>query len=247
MNYKDQIVSKSMMKNKLIFFLLLSIFFSVFSNAQTNIIGTWQIDKIVGVSDSKEYTIVKQKQFSWGNNLRLNFDGTFESRYSAPCGNDCFTSSSGRFIIIDDTHIRFILVSIYYGGWCSENLKSESDLNRDLGIFYIYTDSKSTRLIKSNGVLQEDKDKMLYTQLLKTFDENWKSYDYSWISTKSSTPEEIVKDCIDNRNMVDLSNCKILFSKKEGYGQLFLVQDKEDFHYVLYDDYKKKVSLAYPK
>lgn len=236
----------SIFKDK-VFLLLISMFFSVVSYAQVNLIGTWTIDNLIGIRDLKEYSLVAEKELSFGNNLSLELDGTFSSEYLAECLKDCFASTSGRFIRIDDTHIRFILVNTHYRGWCGKDSKSESDLNKDLGIFYIYKDSGSVRLIESNGILQDDKDKMLYTEMLNTFDKNWKSYDYSWMSIKSKTPEEIVKDCIDNRNGVDLSNCTLLFSKKEDYGKLFLLRHKENFHYVLYDDYNQKVSLAYPR
>lgn len=244
MNYNDVIFSKSIMKNNLVF-LFMSILFSVFSNAQTNIYGTWNVNKIIGVGDYKEYALVAERQFLYGNNVRLNLDGTFESRYSALCGNDCFKSSSGRFIMIDDAHIRFIVADIHFWGWCGEQLKSESDLNRDLGIFYIYKDSKSIRLIESNGVLEDDKNKVLYNKLMDSFD--WRSYDFVWNNTKGNNQEEIIKDCIDSKKLIDFSKCKVVFSKKEKYGDVILVQENSNFHYVIYDDYKKKVSLAYPK
>ena len=243
---KDVIMLRSITKKNVVFYLFVNLFISLFSNAQTNIIGTWKIDKIVGVGDYNEYSLVSQKEFSWGNNLKMELDGTFVSRYLAGCGNDCFTSSSGRFIIIDDAHIRFILVNIDYSGWCGKELKSETDLNRDLGIFYVYKDSKSIRLIKSNGNLQDDKDKMLYTEMLKTFDKNWKAYEYSWVNTNVNIPEEVVKDYLGNK-LIGLSDYKIVYSKKEGYGELFLVRKDEDFHYVLYNGIKQKVSLAYPR
>jgi hypothetical protein len=218
-------MSKLIFRNKAVFLLFLSIFFSVFSNAQTNIMGIWKIDKIIGIRDQKEYSLVRQNEFSHGNNLKMNFDGTFVTQYLAGCGNDCFTSSSGRYLILDDTHLRFILLDIHYSGWCSKDLRSESDLNKDLGIFYIYKEKNSIRLIKSNGILQDDKDKMLYTEMLESFDKNWKGYDYSWRNTEADKPEEIIKEFVDDKKLVDLSNYKIVFSKKEAYGHLFLVRN----------------------
>jgi len=74
--------------------------------------------------------MVKQKEFSWGNSLILNLDGTFSSGYTAECGNDCFKSTSGRFIFIDEVHIRFILEDIHFSGFCGSNLKTKSELNK---------------------------------------------------------------------------------------------------------------------
>lgn len=238
-------MSTSILKNKVIL-LLISMFFPIISNAQINIYGDWKIDGIIGISDVEEYSMVKKdKNDRWGDLLTVNLDGTFSSRNLPKCGNDVFLNTLGNFILIDDMHIRFIIrktsSSSFYRSY------SEPELNKDLGIFYIYKDVNSIRLIKSNGVLQDDKDKMLYTKMLNTFDKNWKSYDYSWQNTNANTPEEIVKDYVDNRKQVDFSNCKVVFSKKEGYGELFLVKENNNFHYVLYDDVKKKVSFAYPR
>lgn len=87
---------------------------------------------------------------------------------------------------------------------------------------------------------------MLYTEMLKTFDENWKSYNYSWVNAKANIPQESVKEYLDDK-LLALANYKIVYSKKEGYGELFLVREKEKFHYVLYDGVRQKVSLAYPR
>ena len=76
---------------------------------------------------------------------------------------------------------------------------------------------------------------------------NWQQEKVKQLQDGGFTSEEIVKDCVDGKKLIDLSNCKILFSKKEGYGKLFLVREKESFHYVLYDEFKQKVSLAYPR
>lgn len=236
-------MSKSIRNGSFFFFLFLSTFFS---RAQTNLFDTWRINNIIGIGDLQEYSMVRMGENRSGYMLMLNHDGTFICRNLPECGNDTFRNTLGNFILIDDNHIRFILKKTSYSG-LNKGDNSESESNIDLGIFYIYKEANSILLIKSNGILQDDKDKMLYTEMLNTFDKNWKSYDYSWISTKAMTSEEIVKDCVDGKKLIDLSNCKILFSKKEGYGKLFLVREKESFHYVLYDEFKQKVSLAYPR
>lgn len=244
--------TKSLKQNKKAIFNRLIVitglfFFSTSILAQVNIYGDWRINKILGIQDAKEYSMVRQEMNNrWGYLLTLNLDGTFLSRNLPSCGNDIYRNAIGSFMLIDDTHIRFLLKKTSSNSFNDED-GSELELTKDLGIFYIYKDSKSIRLIESNGILEDDKAKMLYTEMAKTFDENWKSYDYSWGNTNSNSKEEIVKDCIDKRKLVNLSNCKILFSKKEDYGQLFLVREKDDLHYILYDDINKKVSLAYPR
>lgn len=230
--------------NKLVLILVFS-FLPTLVIAQMNIYGNWKIGNLIGLNDVDEYSMIKQKEFSMGNSLTLNLDGTFSSGYSAKCGNDCFKNTSGRFIFIDEVHIRFILEDIHFSGFCGSDLKSETELNRDLGIFYIYKDSVSVRLIKSNGVLEDDNNKILYNELMDSFD--WRSYDFVWNNTKGKDQEDIIKDCIDNRKLIDFFKCKVVFSKKEKYGDVILVQENSNFHFVIYDDFKKKVSLAYPR
>ncbi|OXB23137.1 hypothetical protein B0A80_12585 [Flavobacterium tructae] len=160
---------QSISKNKVAVFLVL--FFSIVSNAQSNLFGDWRIDNIIGISNIKEYSMVKQEENNRsGDLLTLNLDGTFVSRNLPQCGNDTSLSVFGNFILIDDTHIRFILRQTSSRNYNKvHNL--ESDLSRDLGIFYIYKDSKSVRLIASNGVLEDDKNKVLYNKLMDSF--NW--------------------------------------------------------------------------
>lgn len=234
---------KSISKNKVA--VLLILFFSIVSNAQINMFGDWRIDNIIGISDIKEYSMVKQEESNRsGHLLTLNLDGTFISRNLPSCGNDTFLNTFGNFILIDDTHIRFILQQTSSRNYNKvHNL--ESDLSRDLGIFYIYKDSKSVRLIASNGVLEDDKNKILYNKLMDSF--NWRLYDFVWNNTKGNNREEIVKDCIDSEKRIAFSNCKVVFSKKEKYGDVILVQENSNFHFVIYDDFQKKVSLAYPR
>lgn len=88
---------------------------------------------------------------------------------------------------------------------------------------------------------------MLYAQMLSSFGAEWKLYDYVWNTTNQNEPEGIVKDCEDRNKQVDLSNYKIVSSKNESYGNVYLLREKEDFYFVVYDSYNKKVSLAYPK
>lgn len=229
--------------NKILLFIIL--FFSIIANAQVTIYGNWRIDNVMGNRDVKEYSMVPQDANNrWGYLLTLNLDGTFVSRNLPPCGNDISLSTNGNFIVIDESHIRFVVKSKSSTSF-NEASNILSDLNRDLGIFYIYKDSKSVRLISSNGILEDDKNKIEYNNLMDAF--NWKSYDFIWNYTKGENPEEIVKDCIDHKNNQKISDCKVVLSKKENYGQIFLVRENANYHFLIYDDFNKKVSLAYPR
>ncbi|QLC67597.1 hypothetical protein LPB248_15165 [Flavobacterium sp. LPB0248] len=216
-------------------------------SAQINVYGNWSIDKILDSNDFQEYSIVKQDDRNpWGNILTLNLDGTFLCGNRAPCGNDVFRVVSGDFVKVGDSHIRFIVKRKSSSSYGKVN-HLDSNLNKDLGIFYIYEDANSIRLIQSSGNLQEDKDRMLYSQMLDFFTKEWKSYDFAWENTDGNQPDEILKDCKEKTKQIDLSNCNIVFSRNESYGDIFLLRENESFYYVVYNAINKKVSLAYPK
>ncbi|MNE56530.1 hypothetical protein D3C80_1514420 [compost metagenome] len=83
--------------------------------------------------------------------------------------------------------------------------------------------------------------------MLDSFGKEWKLYDFVWNNTDGNQPDEILKDCKDKRKQIDLSNYKIVSSKNENYGNVFLLRENENFYYLVYNAVNKKVSLAYPK
>ncbi|MEX1001050.1 MAG: hypothetical protein WDZ35_02960 [Crocinitomicaceae bacterium] len=81
---------------------------------------------------------------SWG--YFINFtDSTFETHYSAPCGNDCFTSVSGSYTYITGNKIEVYVASISRGGFCQK--KSEYP-KKKYGTYEITATSKGLRLKK---------------------------------------------------------------------------------------------------
>lgn len=237
---------KSTNKNKYVF-LILNVFLSLHSFAQTDIAGKWETQDIIGYSDVVEYSLLKKETSIYGRHATFSLDGTFSSNELIGCPNGCSVLTSGTYELVDNDHIHIIVENVrFFGLYCGMIRSDKKDIIKDLGIFYIHKDANLIRLIPSNGILQDDKDKMLYTEMLKTFDKNWKGYEYSWINTNVNIPEEVVKDYLDNK-LIGLSDYKIVYSKKEDYGELFLVRKDEDFHYVLYNGIKQKVSLAYPR
>lgn len=67
----------------------------------------------------------------WGH--FIYFDTlTFSSHYSAPCGNDCFTSVRGTYWYSGVNRIQVKVTSIDRSGFCSE--KSET-INQDYGSY----------------------------------------------------------------------------------------------------------------
>ena len=73
-------------------------------------------------ADRESYTFTpleKPEGMMWGN--FINFDHhTFSTHYSAPCGNDCFTSVSGEYRIVGDGLMEVKVMGISRSGFCRE-------------------------------------------------------------------------------------------------------------------------------
>jgi len=227
--------------------LFLGLLLSTPNFAQSGIVGKWQTKDIIGYSNVVEYSLIKEKQQNNGRSIAFNLDGTFSCGETMQCLSDCFVFTSGTYAMIGDDHIHLIVEDIRFVGLMCGMKKAQKEDFKDLGVFYIYKEGDVIRLIPSNGVLQEDKNKILYTEMLDSFGKEWRSYDYVWENTNADQSEEIVRNCKDRRKQIDLSHYEIVFSKNESYGNIFLLRDDENFRYVVYNALDKKVSLAYPK
>ncbi|KAF2326043.1 hypothetical protein [Flavobacterium nitrogenifigens] len=234
-------------KNKILLFL--GLFLSISASAQVvSIEGEWSTKDIIGYSNVFEYSLIKEKQLSEGRSVIFNLNGTFSCGEPMICPNGCSVYTSGSYTMVDNDHIRIAVENVRFVGFYCGNLRTKQEnKSKDLGLFYIYKEGDAVRLIPSNGVLQEDKDKMLYAQMLDSFKKEWRSYVFVWNDTDGNLPDEILKDCKDKRKQIDLSNYKIVSSKNENYGNVFLLRENENFYYVVYNAVDKKVSLAYPK
>ncbi|MCX8607713.1 hypothetical protein J3U46_02905, partial [Gilliamella sp. B3771] len=84
-------------------------------------------------------------KFIYGNSLTFNTNGTFISKYSADCGNDCFNRSEGTFEKIDETHLRLQINLFARSGWCEG---VEDRTLRDLGTFEIKPTKNGYQLVK---------------------------------------------------------------------------------------------------
>lgn len=233
---------------KQIIILLLILVPSVFF-AQNAVEGKWTIKNIIGSVGVTEYSLVKENDPNYGRHVTFNLDGTFLCDESMKCLNGCSVSISGTYILIDNNHLQMIVKdTILAGLTCGMQKTTKEDFIKDLGIFYIYNEGKGIiRLIPSNGILQDDKDKMLYNQMTYNFFKEWKNYDYVWQNTNGSNQQEMVNDCIDSKKHINLSKCKVVFSTKRDLEELLILKQNEEFHYVIYDSTNKRVSLAYLK
>lgn len=134
--------------------------------------GLWKIDYLIGMSDENEYDITnrinyEENQFLYGNSIVFSADSVFDCSYSAPCGNDCFPHTSGRYTVIDDTHIRLHLDRIEVHGMCKGR---DERPNIDLGKFLVETIKEGFRLIACPEGVDEDQLRV-YSQMVNALPE----------------------------------------------------------------------------
>ena len=144
---------------KILFLLLLPITCfaqSEISNFWENGDGTWKISNVIN-DKNDSYMIhkdVKQGSkssgFSYSPILYLEANGTFYSRDTAPCGNQCIYYSNGIFKKIDETHIQLQIKKSWQSSWCLGGEITNTE-PRDLGIFEIKTYENGYDLIKINS------------------------------------------------------------------------------------------------
>ncbi|CAM1373506.1 hypothetical protein [Tenacibaculum xiamenense] len=140
---------------KRLFAILILISISSFSFAQDLVKDHWSIDKIIGQNlndtDSFILTQIDNNKGSEGHRIYFEKNGAFSCYYSAQCGNDCFSQSTGTYEIVDKEHLKLFVVEYKQFGFCkSETLK----LNHDLGIYFAVkindTEIKLERVPQSN-------------------------------------------------------------------------------------------------
>lgn len=228
------------------------------SNSQTNypgfksvlhhpeiddLVGTWRINNLVLNDETKEYILYPQNSDpykNYGNNITLKPDGTFESAYSAECGNDCFTSTFGKYKMIDENYICFFLEKITHTGDCS----GESEPKKDLGKYYFYSGVNQIVFLKSTGDLEQDKMAAQNIYLVNSKSIEIAQYNglLRWINTELSE-EESIAFCL-KENIID--EYEILYSRKVGHLNtiIFLIKSNDEYYYVLYKKEYKNSKVA---
>ena len=98
----------------------------------------WKVDGIpFETTDKETYRLDSISgdnwEWNWGHFIYFN-ENTFTSTYSAPCGNDCFTSVSGEYWFVSRMTIKVKVIAIERNGFCSE--KSET-LNKNYGNYLL--------------------------------------------------------------------------------------------------------------
>lgn len=213
--------------------------------------GKWRISALIANSEAKEYLLSPQspnRYENYGNNISINPDQTFISGYIAECGNDCFTTTKGKYKILDENYICFYIEEIIQSGECSENSKP----NKDLGLYYYYKTEKGFRLVRSSGNLEQDKKNVNYYNLIvakkKEVEEFYyrdgeNQLIYNWKQTNLKDEKEVVAFCMTENKIKEY---EILSSYNfDPTLKIILVKINNQFGYVLYDTWGNPMVSLY--
>jgi len=86
---------------------------------------TWKVNgKCLETDNQASFSVVPKVvtediSSRWGHFISFT-EKTFSTSYSAPCGNDCFTSVSGTYELKGGDEILFYVEKITRGGFCSQ-------------------------------------------------------------------------------------------------------------------------------
>jgi len=198
----------------------------------------WHISGIIGqdIENDQEFIISKidttDQHSMYGTSIKFNINNTYEDSYHAKCGNDCFPSSKGNYILKDENHIAIKAKEFHQSGDC--DAKSIL-LNTDYVTYYIFqTSDGNLKLIKSNGNPKEDKQNQYYSTLFDKYYEELINTQLDF-KTKSKSNEKRVEEFLEDK--AHLKNYKILYTRKQD--DLFLINlvknmdVKNDYYFVI--------------
>lgn len=200
--------------------------FTTLSSAQT-IQGRWEIDKLILDASNQEFYLTPlsdEPTKKYGNRFDLKEDGSFQSRYTAWCGMDCFTSSFGSATFSDARHVQFRIDTIHYERHCDGHFKANK-FPIDAGIYCIHKKNDQIRLIKSNGDLEQDELNIRYSdsidvQIKESAAFNNLVTEIRPDSEIECTPENIASLCMEATGRTDY---KLLYWKKSGYRNVMVL------------------------
>jgi len=124
------------------------------SNNSTNnsnvLAGTsWRIDGNAFFNEKKvSYTLTpknSEDDFQFGHFVDFDEKGGFYGHYSAPCGNDCFTTINGTYSIINGDEVKIFITLAEQDGFCDTKTTIK---NKDMGTFKIEEQPKKALLLK---------------------------------------------------------------------------------------------------
>lgn len=109
--------------------------------------GTYKINVVITDKPVGEFALRRPEGLHdmYGNSVTFKPDGTFVSAYSADCGNDCFTSSAGRYAWADAHHIKLVADSVKITGECDNQ---EYTPHAYLGVYGVTQQDGQIKLVK---------------------------------------------------------------------------------------------------
>ncbi|WP_158961655.1 hypothetical protein [Myroides fluvii] len=130
---------------------LLLVFFSgYFAQAQA-LAGTWKTNAVFTYNIQEYYVLTPantteeaSKMERYGSFVVFSEDDTFQSYYTAPCGNDCFTTTDGTYEYLDKNTVKLTLHRLHQSGMCQDAQNKKVVL----GVFDIVQNKEGTRLVK---------------------------------------------------------------------------------------------------
>lgn len=143
-------------------------------HSQNPLEGKWIINGLLGnfKNDDNELFILTKDGPYGGYSVTFNKKAKddYFSTYSAECGNDCFPSISGTYVVIDSKHILLVAKTFEQRGYCE---KKKISLKNDAANYYIYKVSpKKIFLVKSSGNENQDLQKAKNYLLVTDLEEN---------------------------------------------------------------------------
>ena len=204
---------------------------------QVKLEGRYKINALITDAPINEYVLYPAEELDlFGNSVIFKADGSFTSAYSADCGNDCFTSSVGRYVWTNDVHVRLVADNIRITGDCQNKHYAP---HKDLGVYMVVENDKDIRLIKSSGDAKADALTRSYSEAIDAFDrETSNIYNFHPIPARpggaDTTDAGKVAAALEGNPAFDPAKVKVLYSKRvRNYFEAILFEHKGQQHIVL--------------
>lgn len=180
--------------------------------------GEWKIDHLITYSPKSEYVLTPLDttvRYDYGNRINMKVDHSFQTSYSAWCGNDCFTTSMGKFTFLDENYVQFRIDTVFRHGDCRGIPDSVSfPINSE--VFFVYQGKENTKFIKTKGDLEIDRREAVYADSIEM--NYWESTQFArlfkWVAPEKKlevSPENIA-ECYRSAN--EISDLTVLSSRR---------------------------------
>lgn len=116
---------------------------STLSNS-SNLIKKWRVNAPAFIHLGIDNYELSSDNIGFGYFIEFKEDNTFNSYYHASCGNDCFTTTNGTYIIKGDL-VEIFVISAQQSGFCSNPISFN---NKKIGNFKIVQKTKEKLLLK---------------------------------------------------------------------------------------------------